>query len=68
MLIKLLGIEDNPLAIFLVLATGGLLSYFLISGLSHQAIALVGVCGVRTRLRPRQHPERTTACCTACPG
>jgi lathosterol oxidase len=49
MLIKLLGIEDNPLAIFLVLATGGLLAYFLISGLSYLLFFAWG--------RKRFHPD-----------
>ena len=42
MLIKLLGIEDNPLAIFLVLCTGGLLTYFLVSGISYLLFFLSG--------------------------
>ena len=49
MLIKLLGIEDNPLAIFLVLTTGGLLAYFAFSGLSYLLFFVWG--------RKRFHPD-----------
>ncbi len=48
MLINLLGIEDNPLAIFLVLMTGGLLSYFLVSGLNY----LIFFVWLRKRVHP----------------
>lgn len=49
MLIKLLGIDDNPLAIFLVLTTGGLLTYFLVSGLNYLFFFVW--------LRKRFHPD-----------
>lgn len=48
MLIKLLGIDDNPLAIFLVLTTGGLLTYFLVSGLNY----LIFFVWLRKRVHP----------------
>jgi Delta7-sterol 5-desaturase len=48
MLIKLLGIEDAPLAIFLVLSISGLLAYFLASGLSYLLFFVWG--------RERFHP------------
>lgn len=53
MLIKLLGIEDNPLAIFLVLTTGGLLTYFLVSGVSYLLFFMWG----RKRFHPGYVPD-----------
>ena len=48
MLIQLLGIEDNPLAIFLSLVVGGLFAYFFFSGLSYLIFFVWG--------RKRFHP------------
>lgn len=48
MLVKLLGIEDAPLAIFLVLAAGGVFAYFFFSGLSYLLFFVAG--------RKRFHP------------
>jgi lathosterol oxidase len=49
MLIKLLGIEDNPLAILAVLSVTGLLTYFALSGLFYLLMFVWG--------RRRFHPD-----------
>ena len=53
MLIKLLGIEDNPLAIFLTLTLGGLFVYFVFSGLSYLLFFVWG----RKRFHPDYAPD-----------
>jgi len=53
MLIKLLGIDDNPMAIFLVLMTGGLLTYFLVSGINY----LIFFVWLRKRVHPDYHAD-----------
>lgn len=53
MLTHLLGIEDNPLTLFLVLTTGGLLAYFFFSGLSY----LFFFVWARKRFHPDYKPN-----------
>ena len=53
MLIRLLGIEDNPLAIFVTLTVGGLLAYFVFSGLSYLFFFVWG----RKRFHPDYAPD-----------
>ena len=54
MLIKLLGIDDDPLAILLVLSCSGLLAYFLFSGLSYLFFFVWG----KRRFHPDYVPDR----------